>query len=36
MTWLKGHPQVLEAWLDGVTTTDGKPAMDAVKAALAK
>ncbi len=35
-TWLKANPQVLGAWLDGVTTTDGKPAMAAVKAALAK
>ncbi len=34
--WLKKHPQVLDAWLDGVTSTDGKPAIVAVKAALAK
>ncbi len=34
--WLKKHPQVLDTWLDGVTSTDGKPAIVAVKAALAK
>ena len=35
-TWLKANPKMLGAWLDGVTTFDGKPAMGAVKAALAK
>lgn len=36
-TWLKANPQALDAWLDGVTSFDGsKPAMDVVKAALAK
>lgn len=25
-TWLKAHPEQLKAWLDGVTTFDGKPA----------
>jgi glycine betaine/proline transport system substrate-binding protein len=34
--WLKANPQALDAWLDGVTSTDGKPAIVAVKAALAK
>ncbi|QTN43848.1 choline ABC transporter substrate-binding protein [Ectopseudomonas mendocina] len=24
--WVKANPQVVEAWLDGVTTLDGKPA----------
>ncbi|RMH45247.1 MAG: choline ABC transporter substrate-binding protein [Alphaproteobacteria bacterium] len=32
--WLKAHPEVLEGWLDGVTTRDGGDAMAAVKAAL--
>ncbi len=32
--WLKGHPQVLEAWLTGVTTIDGKPGLEAVKKSL--
>ncbi len=32
--WLKAHPQVLDNWLQGVTTIDGKPALPAVKAAL--
>ncbi len=36
-TWLKANPQAVDAWLDGVTSFDGsKPAMDVVKAALAK
>ena len=35
--WLKANQSVLETWLDGVTTFDGsKPALDVVKAALAK
>ena len=29
--WLKENPQVLDAWLDGVTTVDGGDAMAAVK-----
>ena len=33
--WLKAHPQVLDQWLAGVTTRDGKPALEAAKAALA-
>jgi len=34
--WLKANTKTVESWLDGVTTFDGKPAMGAVKAALAK
>lgn len=34
--WLKANPQVLDTWLAGVTTVDGKPGLDAVKAYLAK
>lgn len=33
--WLKAHPQVLDQWLAGVTTRDGKPALEATKTALA-
>ncbi|AXA64508.1 MULTISPECIES: choline ABC transporter substrate-binding protein [Pseudomonas] len=33
--WLKAHPQVLDQWLAGVTTRDGKPALEAAKTALA-
>jgi glycine betaine/proline transport system substrate-binding protein len=29
--WLKEHPDVLETWLDGVTTVDGEPGLSAVK-----
>ena len=32
--WLKANPSVLDAWLKGVTTKDGKPAVAAVKASL--
>ena len=32
--WLKANPGVLDQWLDGVTTWEGKPALPAVKAAL--
>lgn len=32
--WLGAHPEVLDAWLAGVTTIDGKPGIDAVKATL--
>jgi glycine betaine/proline transport system substrate-binding protein len=31
---MKQHPEKLAGWLDGVTTIDGKPGLDAVKAAL--
>ncbi len=33
--WLKAHPQVLDGWLAGVTTVDGKDGLAAVKASLA-
>ncbi len=33
-SWLKAHPQVLESWLKGVNTKDGKPGLSAVKASL--
>lgn len=33
--WFKAHPQVLDQWLAGVTTRDGKPALEAAKTALA-
>ena len=32
--WLKANPAVLDKWLDGVTTTDGKEGLPAVKAEL--
>lgn len=32
--WLKANPAILDKWLDGVTTLDGKPGLPAVKAAL--
>ncbi|SES73944.1 choline ABC transporter substrate-binding protein [Oceanicella actignis] len=32
--WLKAHPEVLDGWLEGVTTRDGGDAKAAVKAAL--
>nr|WP_245884320.1 choline ABC transporter substrate-binding protein [Hartmannibacter diazotrophicus] len=32
--WLKDNPDALGPWLDGVTTFDGKPGLDAVKASL--
>jgi glycine betaine/proline transport system substrate-binding protein len=32
--WLKGNPQVLDAWLEGVETKDGGSALEAVKAEL--
>lgn len=32
--WLKTNPPELAKWLDGVTTLDGKPGMDAIKASL--
>lgn len=33
-SWLKANPSVLDAWLEGVTTLDGKPGLAAVKASL--
>lgn len=32
--WLTDNPELLTKWLDGVTTIDGKPGLDAVKASL--
>ncbi len=32
--WLKANPGVLDKWLDGVTTVDGKPGLPAVKKSL--
>lgn len=32
--WLKANPDVLEAWLEGVTTVDGEPGLPAVKKEL--
>ncbi|MGE8066017.1 choline ABC transporter substrate-binding protein [Pseudomonas sp. NPDC089569] len=32
--WIKQNPKVLEGWLAGVTTWDGKPGLDTVKARL--
>lgn len=33
--WLAENPQVIDAWLDGVTTLDGQPGAEAVKSAVA-
>ncbi|WP_116887146.1 choline ABC transporter substrate-binding protein [Pseudomonas savastanoi] len=32
--WIKKNPQVLDTWLSGVTTVDGKPGLEAAKAKL--
>ncbi len=32
--WMKQNPAVLEKWLDGVTTLDGKPGLSAVEAGV--
>jgi glycine betaine/proline transport system substrate-binding protein len=32
--WLKEHPEMVESWLEGVTTFDGLPAQPAAKARL--
>ncbi|MBA1202312.1 choline ABC transporter substrate-binding protein [Pseudomonas capeferrum] len=32
--WLKNNPQILDTWLAGVTTVDGKPGLEAAKAKL--
>jgi glycine betaine/proline transport system substrate-binding protein len=34
--WLKNNPQVLDGWLAGVTTVDGKPGLEAARAQLTK
>jgi glycine betaine/proline transport system substrate-binding protein len=33
--WLQANPEVLDVWLDGVTTKDGGDAVAAVREALA-
>ncbi|WP_370659224.1 choline ABC transporter substrate-binding protein [Modicisalibacter muralis] len=33
-SWLQAHPDVLDGWLEGVTTVSGKPGLPAVKEAL--
>ncbi|SDH25766.1 glycine betaine/proline transport system substrate-binding protein [Pseudomonas flavescens] len=33
-TWIKANPEVLERWLDGVTTRDGGDALEAVQGKL--
>ena len=33
--WLAENPQAADAWLEGVTTLDGQPGTDALKAAIA-
>ena len=32
--WLKANPAILDTWLAGVTTFDGKEGLPAVKASL--
>jgi glycine betaine/proline transport system substrate-binding protein len=32
--WIKSNPAILDAWLEGVTTLDGKPALAAASAVL--
>lgn len=32
--WIKNNPEALEAWLQGITTFTGQPALEAVKKAL--
>jgi glycine betaine/proline transport system substrate-binding protein len=32
--WMNQNPAVLEKWLDGVTTLDGKPGLSAVEAGV--
>ncbi|WP_319584793.1 glycine betaine ABC transporter substrate-binding protein [uncultured Pseudodesulfovibrio sp.] len=34
LLWLKAHPEMYDKWLEGVTTTDGKPGAPAFKAYL--
>jgi len=34
LKWLKENPSILNGWLEGVTTADGKPGLPAVKKAL--
>lgn len=35
LDWLKANPQVLNQWLAGVTTIDGKPGLPAVQSYIA-
>lgn len=32
--WLNAHPEAVKPWLDGVTTFDGKPALEAVESVV--
>jgi glycine betaine/proline transport system substrate-binding protein len=32
--WMKANSAALTKWLDGVTTIDGKPGLEAVKSGL--
>jgi glycine betaine/proline transport system substrate-binding protein len=32
--WLKANPDAWAGWLDGITTFDGQPGLDAVRASL--
>ena len=32
--WITEHPDVLEGWLEGVTTRDGEPGLPAAREAL--
>jgi glycine betaine/proline transport system substrate-binding protein len=34
LAWMKANPDVLDGWLDGVTTKDGEPGLPAVKSAF--
>lgn len=34
--WIKAHPEVLDKWLHGVTTYDGKPALPTIKKRLSQ
>lgn len=36
LAWVKAHPGIADAWLDGVTTADGQPALPVFKAWLAR
>lgn len=33
-SWIKSHPEILEKWLQGVTTYSGESALPAVKKQL--
>lgn len=35
LMWIKDHPDIYKGWLEGVTTTDGKPALPAFEKFLA-